>query len=170
MKNNKITSFFTENIWKKLSKKTQEKIAIYSLTGHWFVRGPKYYEKLRNKKIKEYMEGNNAYTIPFISGKEDLEALPSTLESLTILGCTNGTSLSDLPKICPNLKVIVIDSSLDVESLSFLLHFSGLQYIKLNGFNSKDFSVIHYLNAVGINCDSGPCCEILDTEDEKFTF
>ena len=72
--------------------------------------------------------------------------LPNTTEELSLAKCNYITSLADLPKQCPNIKVLNIDNMPSLSDLSFIYELSNLKaiYLKESAYITEE--LLTYLN------------------------
>lgn len=84
---------------------------------------------------------------------EDIVNLPSSIETLYFNDCHYLSNLSELPKVCPNLKSLTLNNCPSIDSLNFLFDFENLEYLKVNDSAILNRTLLADLEGVGIEVD-----------------
>ncbi len=107
------------------------------------------YEKGDSYRINN--NGLNSYYSDMVDN--DINDLPSDLESFSLSYCNFITDLSSLPKVCPNIKRLSLINCSSITDLSFIYSLHNLEYVYLNDMVGVSKELIKYLDDNGIEYD-----------------
>lgn len=145
----KITSFFSENVIKTL----KTRIAMVALAGSILVTMTGCQNRIETKNSNSYEISQGETSVHYSQcdfWDGDLEKLPESLETLHLTYAFYLQDLSELPRICPNLKNLYLDNCPSLESLDFIYEMDNLEKISLNDCALIDEEFVQYLESRGI--------------------